>query len=205
MIKYAISPKYLDKDPFLGYRAKHEKKPITYLSWEELKAIEDWSPPSQKLSNVRDCFIFSCYTGLDYSSSKALRKHHLISYPDGSTWIEMTRKKTGKQIRVPLLPQATALLEKHMITPQDALPLYSNQKFNLYLKEIGATLGIKTKLTHHLARRTFATTVLLSRGVPIEVVKELLSHSDITTTMASYATVDKSLILSSLNEVILKN
>ncbi len=199
---YAVSREYLVKNPFTGYRLKSEQKSITYLIWEELQSIEKWEPPTKKLENVWDCFVFSCFTGLDYSSSKALRQEHIKSSVGGLNWIKMIRIKTGKTIEIPVLPQAQKILDKYQGC-DPILPLMSNQKFNEYVKDIGKDLGISTKLTHHLARRTFATTVLLSRGVPIEVVKELLTHSNVTTTEKSYISVSPGIILRHLNELFI--
>src|ERR1700760_2451006 len=63
-----------------------------------------------------------------------------------------------------------------------ALPILSNQKMNAYLKEIADCCGIKKHLTFHIARHTFATTVTLSNGVPIETVSKMLGHKDLKTT-----------------------
>ena len=104
---------------------------------------------------------------------------------DGNEWIRMIRKKTNREISIPVLPKAKEILVKY----EHELPKISNQKFNSYLKEISALLSIEKKLTHHIARKTFATTVLLYNNVPMEIVSELLGHSNIKITQDSYAKV----------------
>ena len=111
---------------------------------------------------------------------------------DKKFWIEMKREKTGKGISVPLLPQAMKIMEKYDNggdKEAHVLPAISNQKMNSYLKEITEIVGINKKLTHHTARKTFATTILLYNDVPIEIVSKLLGHSSIAVTQKHYAKV----------------
>jgi site-specific recombinase XerD len=104
---------------------------------------------------------------------------------DGKEWIQMIRRKTNRKISIPILPKAREILDKY----DDNLPTLSNQKFNSYLKEITELVGINKKLTHHTARKTFATTVLLFNNVPMEIVSELLGHSNMNITQAHYGKV----------------
>jgi site-specific recombinase XerD len=104
---------------------------------------------------------------------------------DGKEWIQMVRKKTNRKISIPLLPKAKEILEKY----DHELPRISNQKFNAYLKEIGVVVGIDKKMSHHIARRTFATTVLLFNDVPMEIVSALLGHSKMSVLQDSYAKI----------------
>ena len=140
-------------------------------------------------------FVFCCYTGLAYQEMSSLRRHHISKGFDGNLWINMIRQKTEQPIAVPLLPEAEAILEKYKQVDSDVvLPSISNQKFNSYLKEIAALVGIEKKLTRHIARKTFATTVLLLNGVP-----ELLGHSKVTVTQEHYAKVVKSKVSDEIN------
>jgi integrase len=104
---------------------------------------------------------------------------------DGKEWIQMVRKKTNRKISIPILPKAREILDKY----NESLPGISNQKFNSYLKEISELIGINKKLTHHIARKTFATTVLLFNNVPMEIVSELLGHTNMNVTQAHYGKV----------------
>jgi site-specific recombinase XerD len=193
IIQFAIDENYLQKNPFSLYKNKKYKGVIVYLTDEELKRLMHRKFTQKRLEQVKDMFVFCCYTGLPYQEMSSLRTHHIAKGFDGNLWINMNRKKTLQSIAIPLLPQAEAILNKYKVADSDVvLPSISNQKFNSYLKEIAVIVGIEKKLTHHIARKTFATTVLLLNGVSIEVVSELLGHSKITVTQEHYAKVVKS-------------
>jgi site-specific recombinase XerD len=188
IVKLALSEGYIIKDPFILYRPKKYKVKVVYLDTKELKCLEEYNFSQTRLQQVKDLFIFCCYTGLAYAEMSTLSNEHIVDEFDGNKWIKMYRKKTGSYVSVPLLPKALEVLEKYGFE----LPEISNQKLNSYLKEIADIVGINKKLTHHVARKTFATTVLLLNGVSMEVVSELLGHSKITVTQDSYAKVVKS-------------
>ena len=120
---------------------------------------------------------------------RALRKEHILKGFDGNQWIQMERKKTGKLISVPILPKAKTILAKYRDNGVTALPAISNQKINSYLKEIAAIVGINKRMSHHMARKTFASTVLLYNDVPMEIVSELLGHSSLKITQEYYGKV----------------
>ena len=190
VIKIAMSEGYLDKDPFILFKNKRHKTEVVYLSDEELKKLEQYQFDIPKLERTKDCFIFCCYTGLAFSEMNSLKKENLKEVFGKDLWIQMKRTKTNKLISVPLLPKAIAIIkkyEKHDL--EYVLPKLSNQKFNSYLKDIAIKVGIKKRLTHHIARKTFATTVLLYNDVPMEIVSELLGHSSITITEAHYGKI----------------
>ncbi len=187
IVHFAIAENYLQRDPFNLYKNKKYKTKIVYLSVEELDKLEKHNFNQLRLQKVKDLFVFCCYTGLAYLEMSTLTTKHIKIGFDGNEWIEMNRQKTDAKISVPLLPKAKVILEKY----DNELPKISNQRFNSYLREIAEILEIEKKLTHHIARETFATTVLLYNGVPIEVVSELLGHSKITVTQEHYAKVVK--------------
>ncbi len=131
--------------------------------------------------------MFSCYTGLAYVDVAKLSRLDISRGVDGSYWINVNRTKTDTKSLIPLLPQAQAILDAYADHPEcevkgTLLPVKSNQKMNAYLKEIADLCGIEKKLTFHIARHTFATTVTLSNGVPIESVSAMLGHRSIKTT-----------------------
>jgi len=139
------------------------------------------------MSQVRDIFIFCCYTGLAYADVKKLTTDEIITGIDGEKWIWTSRQKTESATRIPLLPPALEILDRHKNDPQclnqgRVLPVLSNQKMNSYLKEIADGCDIKKKMTFHTARHTFATTVTLTNGVPIETVGKMLGHRNLKTT-----------------------
>jgi len=189
-IKVALSKGYLERDPFMMYKAKSVKKEIVFLSVDELKQLEIFEFTQPRLQKVKDWFVFSCYTGLAYNEISKLQKKHIIKGFDGEFWIEMVREKTQKNIAVPILPKALELIDKYADENSEfVFKICSNQRYNSYLKEIAPILGIEKRLTTHTARKTFASTVLLYNDVPMEIVSQLLGHSSITITEDSYGKV----------------
>lgn len=191
VIRVAVAMDYLVKDPFLLYRTKEPKKEIVYLTMEELKSIENHKFASDRLQHVADMFIFCCYTGLAFQEMANLKREHITKKFDDNLWIEMYRQKTNRKFSVPLLSKAIAILDKYL-EQGNPLPVISNQRFNSYLKEIAEITGINKTLTHHIARKTFATTILLYNDIPIEIVSELLGHSKISMTQEHYAKITDS-------------
>ncbi len=188
IIQFSIAENYLQRDPFNLYKNKKHKTKIVYLSSQELKLLETYNFSQEKLQKVKDLFVFCCYTGLAYTEMSNLNTNHLVKEFDGNIWIKMVRQKTDEIISVPLLPKAKIILDKYK-TDESLLPEISNQKFNSYMKEIADILGIQKKLTHHIARKTFASTVLLYNDVPMEIVSKLLGHSKMSVTQDSYGEV----------------
>jgi integrase/recombinase XerD len=188
IIKLAIAEGFLFTDPFLLYKPKKVINNVTYLTTEELFELENHIFSQPRLDQVRDMFVFCCYTGLPYQEMANLTKKNIVKKFDDKLWIDMYRQKTKKQLSVPLLPKAIEIITKYQ-NENRLLPIITNQKFNSYIKEIAEIIGIEKKLTHHIARKTFATTVLLYNDVPMEIVSELLGHSKISTTQDHYAKV----------------
>jgi len=203
IIKLALAEGYLQRDPFILYKPKKYEKKIAYLTEQELASLEDYKFAQTRLTQVRDMFVFCCYTGLAYAEMNNLSNKHIIKGFDGNLWIEMYRQKTQSKVSVPLLPKALNILEKYgglASKSKSLLPVISNQKFNSYLKEIAVIVSIDKRLTHHMARKTFATTVLLYNDVPMEIVSQLLGHSSIKITQGHYAKV----VQSKVSEHVLK-
>ena len=188
-IKQAISEGYLDRDPFILHKAKTVRKTVIFLTTEELKTFEETVFQQKRLSTIQDLFIFCCYTGLAYNEMSNLESKHIIIGFDSMNWIQMKREKTQREISIPILPKAQIIIDKYSKNNTLIFPSISNQKFNSYLKEIGDISGINKRLTHHVARKTFASTVLLYNDVPMEIVSELLGHSNMTITQESYGKI----------------
>ena len=189
IIKVAFAEGLVKREPFTLYKPKRARKKVVYLSVEELRDLENYHFQLPRLELVKDLFIFCCYTGLAYREMKELCKKHIIQNYDGYLWIQIKREKTGKNLSIPLLPKAREIMNKYSGDEELIFPSYSNQKINAYLKEIAIIIGIETNLTHHVARKTFATTVLLYNDVPIEIVSELLGHSNIKITQEYYGKI----------------
>lgn len=191
IVKTAYGEGIIDQNPFYLYKAKKVKTKIIYLDAEELRRLENQEFKKDKLKRVRDMFVFCCYTGLPYTEMKNLKPKHIVKGFDDQKWIKIKRQKTGGKLSIPLLSKAKALLYKFLETESSEylLPRLSNQKFNQHLKDIAAITGIKKRLTHHTARKTFASTVLLYNDVPMEVVSELLGHSSLKITQKYYGKI----------------
>jgi integrase len=189
VIRYAISEDYLDKDPFMLYKAKRVKKEVLFLSPEQLKKLERTHFEIERIQQIKDMFVFCCYTGLGFTEMKNLKKSDITKEFDGELWLNVRREKTNRSYKVPLLPQAIEIIKEYDADGEYVLPRISNPNFNTYLKEIADIVGIEFNLTHHIARKTFASTVLLYNNVPIEVVSKLLGHSKIQTTQDSYGKI----------------
>ena len=201
VVKFAIGHDYLDKDPFLLYKAKSVKKEVVFLSVDELKNLEQQTFEIKRLEVIKDCFVFCCYTGLAFKEMSSLKKEHIVKGFDGRDWIKIKRQKTLKTLSIPLLPKAKKIIRKYASESDNVLPVTSNARFNGYLKEIADVVGIKKRLTHHVARRTFASTVLLYNNVPMEVVSELLGHTKLATTQQSYGKIVQRKVGEEMNRV----
>ncbi|WP_203294071.1 site-specific integrase [Luteirhabdus pelagi] len=186
MIYMALSHEWIEKNPFSNFKIKMKKNEREFLSEGELEKISLYKTKVIRLRIVRDLFLFSCYTGLAYCDLMGLKDKQIVIGIDKKPWIVTSRKKTNNGVRVPLLPKALAILEKYQGHPNvlegRLLPQISNQKLNSYLKEIADACYIEKELTFHMARHTFATTVTLSNGVPIETVSKMLGHTKLATT-----------------------
>lgn len=190
VVKYAISEDYLQKDPFMLYKPTVIKKDIVFLTRKELRDLEEHSFESERLAIIRDQFIFCCYSGLGFKEMSNLKKENIVEGFDNNLWIEVHREKTNRVYKVPLLDKASIILHKFSIADEVyAFPKTYNPIFNRYLKEIAGVVGIKKRLTHHIARKTFASTVLLYNDVPMEIVSKLLGHSKIQTTQEHYGQI----------------
>jgi site-specific recombinase XerD len=187
LINLSFKLGWIASDPFVNFKAQFIKTERGFLSLDELSRIEEKHFLIERLELVKDLFIFSCYTSLSYIDVIKLTDDNIILGIDGELWIHYSREKTTKSIKIPLLPKALEIIEKYKnnhksISQGSVFPRISNQKLNSYLKEMADVCNIKKNITFHLARHTFATTVTLSNGIPIETVSKLLGHSKISTT-----------------------
>ena len=187
IVRLALANNWIDKDPFLNYNTKIKQVDREYLTTDEIETLKSKKLHTPRLEQVRDIFIFSCFTGLAYIDVKKLTKNDIVKGIDGELWIKIKRAKTKTTSNIPILPTALHIIEKYknyfdLKSMDTLLPVLSNQKSNAYLKEIAILCIISKNLTTHLARHTFATTVTLSNGVPIESVSKMLGHKSLRTT-----------------------
>lgn len=187
IVNICLKNGWLQRNPFIGYKMTKREVERPYLTFEELSRISAKTFIAPRINQVRDIFLFSCYTGLAYADVKKLSRSEIAVGIDGDKWIFTHRQKTESATRVPLLPPAQEILDRYANHPQcinegRLLPVLSNQKMNGYLKEIADMCDITKRMTTHTARHTFATTVTLTNGVPIETVSKMLGHKNLKTT-----------------------
>ena len=196
IIKICLANDWLDKNPFANYKSKVKEVERVYLNEAEIQTIIEKEFKTERLSLVRDIFLFSCFTGLAYIDVKNLTKSHISYGIDGEKWIFTHRQKTESASKIPILPVTQMIIDKYENHPQclnedKLLPILSNQKMNAYLKEIAGVCEIDKELTFHIARHTFATTVTLTNGVPIESVSKMLGHKNLRTTQHYAKVLDR--------------
>jgi len=196
IVNLAIANGDLTRDPFVKFRMKHTNVDRGFLTEEELSTLIQKEFHTPRLEEVRDCFVFSCFSGLAHADLMKLSKDNIVTGTDGGKWIKIHRKKTDNLSSIPLLEVTKQLIEKYKSHPYCVkqnvlLPVNSNQRMNAYLKEIANLCGIEKNLTSHLARHTFATTVTLNNNVPIETVSKMLGHSSIKMTKIYARLLDK--------------
>ena len=184
---YAVKNDWLDKDPFKLFECKIEKIERDHLTEEEIQRIRDKEFASERLDNVRNIFVFSIFTGLAYVDVANLTKSNIVTGVDGKLWLSMARTKTKVMSSIPLLPPAISILETYKDHPiceikGTLLPVPTNQKLNEYLKELATLCDIDKNLTFHVARHSFATTIMIGNKVSSEALKPQMRHTDIKTT-----------------------
>lgn len=187
ILNHAVELELIEKNPISTYKCSYEKTEIEVLSQDQIDKLVLKKFGNQRLEEVKDVFLFCCYSGYAYVDVSQLRPENIIKGIDGKQWIQTRRAKSNVIANVPLLPPAIHIIDKYKDHPYCLnkgvlLPVKSNQKMNEYLKEIGNICGINVKLTTHVARHTFATTILLNNGVALETVSKLLGHSKLSTT-----------------------
>jgi site-specific recombinase XerD len=187
VVRICLGNGWLTVDPYLNYKPKQKAVHREVLTTEELQRIYKKKFGVERLNAVRDIFVFCCYTGLAYVDVHKLKRSELVKGIDGNLWIYTHRQKTDTLSRIPVLPIALAIIKSYDKHPQciaedRLLPVLTNQKMNAYLKEIANIAKVKKFLTFHIARHTFATTVTLNNGVPIESVAKMMGHTSIKTT-----------------------
>jgi site-specific recombinase XerD len=190
--KYGIKRNLITSNPFLIYDEKLVIEEAIFLTKNELERIERKEFSTERLNKVKDIFLFSCYTGYAPVDVEKLTCNNLIKDNDDSFWIKTNRAKTNIKSNVPVLPPVKRIIDKYSHLDGDKLlPRISNQKINEYLKEIADLCRIDKKLTHYVARHTFATTVTLGNGVGIENVSKMMGHTRITMTQHYAKVLDK--------------
>lgn len=196
IMNMAVGLDWIPSSPFNQFKCSYSNPEREILTQEELNAIMEKQISTPRLAEVRDVFIFCCYTGFAYSDVYKFDRDAIIKGIDGEYWLSTNRQKTGTRESVPLLPVPLQIIEKYRdheycVSYNKLLPVNSNQRYNAYLKELSELCGLKKHITTHIARHTFATTVTLANGVPIETVSSMLGHNSIRTTQIYAKVIEK--------------
>ena len=191
--KVAIDNGWVSKNPFSTVKIHFEPVERDVLTKSELTALIQTDMIFDRLEKMRDVFVFACFTGLAHCDVAGLTKENIITDEAGQVWLKTHRQKTSEVVDIPLLEIPQLIIKKYQGMKElngKLLPTLTNSCSNLYLKEVAVRCGINKTLTFHMARHTFATTVTLSNGVPIESVAKMLGHRNIRTTQI-YAKIIK--------------
>ncbi|MBE9584223.1 site-specific integrase [Mucilaginibacter sp. JRF] len=196
IVRQCLANDWLVKDPFVMYKIKLRETNRAFLTEFEVESLSNKVFKIERLKLIKDLFLFSCYTGLSYIDLMELKPSDIIVGIDREMWLSTNRTKTGTPSRMPLLPMALEIVERYSNHPKavnagTVFPMLTNQKVNAYLKEIADVVGIQKELTFHCARHTFATTITLSNGVPMETVSKMLGHKSVRTTQIYAKVVDR--------------
>jgi Site-specific recombinase XerD len=205
VINMSIANEWISKNPFAGIRFHEREVFKEFITKDELNTIICKKFNTERLSIVRDVFVFCCFTGLSFVDVMQLRPEHIIKDSNGNSWIRKSRQKTKNMCNIPLLDISQAILQRYKrnsncIKKGVCLPVFSNQKMNMYLKEIAMICGIKKRFTTHVARHTCASVVLLANDVSLSNVAKILGHSDTRMTQ-HYARVLDSSIMRDMSKV----
>ena len=192
MVFRAIDNEWLVKDPFRRYEYKEEETTREFLSKEEIHLLMETPITRKKMSMVRDLFLFCCFTGLAFIDLYNLKEENIKEFFDEGEWIVIHRQKTGTEANIKLLDYPKQIMEKYRGLCEDGrvFPVPNYQSCMDSLKRLGKKCGITKPLSWHMSRHSFATSVCLSNGVPIETVSSMLGHKDIKTTQV-YAKITK--------------
>lgn len=191
--RVAIDNGWVSKNPFSTVKIHFDPVERDVLTKSELAALIQTDMIFDRLEKMRDVFVFACFTGLAHCDVAGLTKENIITDEAGQVWLKTHRQKTSEVVDIPLLEIPQLIIKKYQGMKElngKLLPTLTNSCSNLYLKEVAVRCGINKTLTFHMARHTFATTVTLSNGVPIESVAKMLGHRNIRTTQI-YAKIIK--------------
>ena len=201
--KVAIDNGWVSKNPFSTVKIHFDPVERDVLTKSELTALIQTDMIFDRLEKMRDVFVFACFTGLAHCDVAGLTKENIITDEAGQVWLKTHRQKTSEVVDIPLLEIPQLIIKKYQGMKElngKLLPTLTNSCSNLYLKEVAVRCGINKTLTFHMARHTFATTVTLSNGVPIESVAKMLGHRNIRTTQI-YAKVIKDKLAEDMNNL----
>ncbi|MGQ7868679.1 site-specific integrase [Sunxiuqinia sp. sy24] len=206
VIRTALGEGYLIRNPFEKFKLSYETVDREILTQKEVDQMIALDIKLNRLDKVRDLFVFCIHTGVSFCDVIKLRMNHIYEDQDGTKWIKNKRLKTGVEFMVPVLPEVQKIIDKYADHPErqmegSVIPEISNQNYNGYLKEVAMRCEIDKNLSSHIARHTFATTIAMNNGAPLEVVSKMLGHRDTKTTQI-YAKIQEKAIKSGMRNLL---
>lgn len=204
IIRIALLNDWLQKDPFASVKFRQDEVHTEFLTMIELETLLNKEFATKRLTQIRDVFAFCCFTGLAFVDVKNLKPEHIVKNSEDEMWIRKSREKTNNMCNIPLLNIPKMLLEKYKDDKEcqlrgQLLPVPTNQKMNAYLKEVADICGIEKRLSTHVSRHTFATTITLANKVTMENVAKMLGHSSTRMTQHYAKVLDQSILEDMMN------
>lgn len=210
VMNLALQNEWIDRNPVCLLKVKKTKVEKGFLTESEIKKLEEVILKPH-LAVARDIFMFSVYTGIAYVDVSKMTLENIVQGIDKSLWLQFNRQKTDIRVALPLLEPANRLIERYHSYHEGEkahhlFPVPMNQVINRYLKEIASIAGINKVITFHMARHTFATTITLMHGIPIETVSKMLGHASLSTTQIYAKVIDNKVMddMAALKEMYAK-
>jgi site-specific recombinase XerD len=184
MVRRAMNRGVITSNPFFGYVPDQPQTVRKWLSGGELEKIMTTPIAHPGVAFVRDMFVFGCFTGLSYIDIRNLRNEQVLTDMAGNRWIELKRQKTGTGSMIPLLDIPKEIIEKYKGTGEGdrVFKILCMNMVCKYTKWMAKCCGLDKRLTFHMSRHTFATSICLSQGIPIETLSRMMGHRNIRTT-----------------------
>jgi site-specific recombinase XerD len=205
MMDRAVARGWISANVFVIFKCQYEDTDRKWPTLAQVQLLIGRVFSTNKLNEIRDIFVFECFTGLSYAEMRRLSAIHIIRGGDGKKWISMSRQKTDGDETLPLLPTAQQILERYQDHPvcvrrRTLLPVPTNEEYNRCLKEIAEEAGLSILLTTHIARYFFANVVMFDNGIQLKIIAGTLGQKSIATA-AKYVKTNKGNISKAMETV----
>lgn len=189
-IKQACTVGFLQSNPYDHFRCeKGRSRDRVVLSMEEIRKLAELKTTSLYLQHVRDLFLVQCYTGVAFADLNKINDC-------AGEIIKGVRQKTKVDFTTVMTEPVREILNRY----KGKLPLMAYDDYRRMLTPLMTAAGIDKHVSTHTGRHTFATTVALDHGVPIEVLSKMLGHTSIKTTQI-YAKVHDKLVQDNMQKI----
>ncbi len=206
VLNFALENEWITRNPLMNYRRKLDKYKTDRLTEAEVDTLRTAEIFAPAVEHIRRAFVFQCYTGLSYAELCRVNVNNiLVDQRTGAEYIKISRTKTGVEANIPLVQEARKIIDSFADHPARArygllIPMISNQKYNVALKQLAGLVGIQKRITSHVARRT-AATIYLKKGAPLESVASMLGHASTQVTQRHYTVMDSERVVRDFNSI----